>query len=69
MRPGRLDRILWVGPPDRSGREEILKIKTKKMSVAPDLDVGTIAELVSASRNFWDFVKAHFFLDRWLFWC
>jgi len=48
MRPGRLDRILWVGPPDRPGREEILKIKTMKMSVASDLDIRTIAELVSA---------------------
>lgn len=43
MRPGRLDRILYVGPPDRDGREEILKIRTRKMSVGSDLDLHAIA--------------------------
>ena len=47
MRPGRLDRILFVGPPDKIGREEILKIRTKIMTVGPDIDLGQIAEIVS----------------------
>lgn len=47
MRPGRLDRILYVGPPDQHAREEILKIRTKNMSVAPDIDVEKIARIVS----------------------
>ena len=47
MRPGRLDRILFVGPPDKMGREEILRIKTKIMTVGPDFDIGNIAEIVS----------------------
>lgn len=47
MRPGRLDRILYVGPPDRDGREEILKIRTRKMSVGSDLDLHAIAAMVS----------------------
>jgi len=46
MRPGRLDRILWVGPPDQRGREEILRIKIKKMTVGLDLNVESIAKLV-----------------------
>jgi AAA family ATPase len=46
MRPGRLDRILWVGPPDQRGREEILRIKIRKMTVGSDLNVESIAELV-----------------------
>ena len=46
MRPGRLDRILYVGPPDRQGREEILSIRTNKMAVDPRLDLSEIAELV-----------------------
>jgi AAA family ATPase len=46
MRPGRLDRILWVGPPDQRGREDILRIKIRKMSVGPDLNIESIAELV-----------------------
>lgn len=33
MRPGRLNRILYIGPPDQKGREEILRIRTLKMSV------------------------------------
>jgi SpoVK/Ycf46/Vps4 family AAA+-type ATPase len=72
MRPGRLDRILWVGPPDRPGREEILKIKTMKMSVASDLDIGTIAELVSVwlhCLGLIEFYQGLLSLDRRLFWC
>ncbi|KAI0028842.1 AAA family ATPase [Vararia minispora EC-137] len=45
MRPGRFDRTLYVGPPDHAGRVEILKIRTRKMSVDPELDVHAIAEL------------------------
>ncbi|KAG2038831.1 P-loop containing nucleoside triphosphate hydrolase protein [Suillus americanus] len=45
MRPGRLDRILYVGPPDHDGREDILKIRTRKMSVESDLDLHTIAAM------------------------
>jgi len=47
MRPGRLDRILYVGPPDQTGREEILAIRMRSMTVGPDVDIGRIAELVS----------------------
>ncbi|KAG1814126.1 P-loop containing nucleoside triphosphate hydrolase protein [Suillus variegatus] len=45
MRPGRLDRILYVGPPDHVGREEILKIRTRTMSVESDLDLRAIAAM------------------------
>lgn len=47
MRPGRLDRILYVGPPDQSGREEILRIKIKNMSVEDNIDIGGLANAVS----------------------
>lgn len=46
MRPGRLDRILYVGPPDQNGREEIMRIRTKHMKVEDNLDVSQIATLV-----------------------
>jgi AAA family ATPase len=49
MRPGRLDRILFVGPPDKMGREEILRIRTKIMTVGPDFDIGIIAEIVECT--------------------
>ncbi|KAI0642851.1 AAA family ATPase [Trametes meyenii] len=45
MRPGRLDRILYVGPPDLEGRTEILRIRTQKMSVEPGLDLAQIASM------------------------
>ncbi|KAI5782730.1 P-loop containing nucleoside triphosphate hydrolase protein [Geopyxis carbonaria] len=44
MRPGRLDTILYVGPPDLEARREILRIKMKKMSIASDIDIGELAE-------------------------
>jgi AAA family ATPase len=39
---------LYVGPPDEEGREEILKIRTRKMSVEAGLDLHAIAVMVSA---------------------
>ncbi|GJE86889.1 AAA family ATPase [Phanerochaete sordida] len=45
MRPGRLDRQVFVGPPDFEGRVEILRIRTQKMSVEPDLNIEDIARL------------------------
>lgn len=46
MRPGRLDRILYVGPPDRAGRIEVLKIRMHGMAVGPDVDLEEIADMV-----------------------
>ncbi|EJU00500.1 transitional endoplasmic reticulum ATPase [Dacryopinax primogenitus] len=43
MRPGRLDRILYVGPPDLEARMEILKIRTAKMAVEPGIDFHDLA--------------------------
>ncbi|KAF7299177.1 AAA family ATPase [Mycena indigotica] len=45
MRPGRLDRIIYVGPPDQLGREEILRIRTRTMTVGPDVNITEIAQL------------------------
>lgn len=49
MRPGRLDRLVYVGPPDLQGREEILRIRLSKMSVDPAVDISEIALLVRFS--------------------
>jgi AAA family ATPase len=46
MRPGRLDRILYVGPPDLDSRREILRIRTSKMAVDPDLSIEDLAWMV-----------------------
>ncbi|PWW72494.1 AAA-domain-containing protein [Tuber magnatum] len=44
LRPGRLDTILYVGPPDLPAREQILQIKTGKMSISTDVDLSHLAE-------------------------
>src|SRR5262245_5448557 len=43
LRPGRFDRRVAVQPPDRAGREAILKVHTRGMPLAPDVDLGRIA--------------------------
>jgi ATP-dependent 26S proteasome regulatory subunit len=43
MRPGRLDRILYVGPPNQEAREEILKIRMKTMAIDPHINITEIA--------------------------
>lgn len=46
MRPGRLDRLLYVGPPDQGAREEILSIRLKEMKVDPEVNIRELAEKV-----------------------
>lgn len=47
MRPGRLDRILYVSPPDFEARKHIFQITFAKMAVNEDVNVDELAELVS----------------------
>lgn len=44
LRPGRFDRQILVSYPDVKGREEILKVHTKKKPLAPDVDLKVIAQ-------------------------
>ncbi|MEM3074785.1 MAG: CDC48 family AAA ATPase [Candidatus Pacearchaeota archaeon] len=44
LRPGRFDRILLVPGPSKDGRLEILKIHTKKMPLANDVDLKKLSE-------------------------
>jgi cell division protease FtsH len=43
LRPGRFDRRVSVQPPDRNGREQILKVHTRGVPLGPDVDLGRIA--------------------------
>jgi len=43
MRPGRLERHIEIVPPKEDGREEILKIHTKKMKLSKEVDLAKIA--------------------------
>jgi cell division protease FtsH len=43
LRPGRFDRRVAVQPPDRAGREEILRVHTRGVPLAANVDLGRIA--------------------------
>ncbi|MFH8939041.1 ATP-dependent zinc metalloprotease FtsH [Streptomyces griseosporeus] len=43
-RPGRFDRVVQVSPPDRGGREAILKIHTRQIPLAGDVDLAQLAK-------------------------
>ncbi len=44
LRPGRFDELVYVGTPDKAGREHILKIHTRAMPLAGDVDLAGIAD-------------------------
>jgi transitional endoplasmic reticulum ATPase len=44
LRPGRFDRILYVSPPDRDSRLQIIKIHTKKKPLAEDVKIERLAD-------------------------
>ncbi len=44
LRPGRFDRQIVVDKPDMKGRLEILKIHTRGLKMAPDVDLEVIAK-------------------------
>ncbi|XP_061451267.1 ATPase family gene 2 protein homolog B isoform X3 [Rhineura floridana] len=43
LRPGRLDKIIYVPPPDQKGRLSVLKICTEKIPLDPDVSLEDIA--------------------------
>ncbi len=43
LRPGRFDKLIYVPPPDVHARLEILKIHTRNMPLAPDVDLFEVA--------------------------
>jgi ribosome biogenesis ATPase len=51
LRPGRLDKLLYVPLPTPEGRAQILRTLTRKTPLAPGLDVTPIGES-DACRGF-----------------
>jgi len=47
LRPGRFDRHVLVDRPDIRGREEILKVHTRKVKLAEEIDLHAIASITS----------------------
>jgi cell division protease FtsH len=43
LRPGRFDRRVMINPPDKVGREQILRVHTRSIPLAPDVDIGALA--------------------------
>ena len=43
-RPGRFDRELEIGVPDKNGREEIINIHTRGMPISDDFDIGWLLD-------------------------
>ncbi|XP_045865223.1 spermatogenesis-associated protein 5-like protein 1 isoform X1 [Meles meles] len=43
LRPGRLDKIIYIPPPDEKGRLSILKVYTKNMPMGPDVSLENLA--------------------------
>lgn len=44
-RPGRFDREITIGVPDRQGREEILKVHSRGMPLARDVNLADLARI------------------------
>ena len=44
LRPGRFDRQISISKPDIKGREEILKVHSAKIRIAPDVNVKVLAK-------------------------
>jgi cell division protease FtsH len=45
LRPGRFDRQVLVDRPDKAGREAILKVHMRTVTIAPNVDVANIAAM------------------------
>lgn len=48
LRPGRFDRLIYVPEPDEKARLEILKLYTKDMPLAKDVDLKNLANLTKS---------------------
>jgi transitional endoplasmic reticulum ATPase len=44
LRPGRIDRLIYVMPPDRDSRLDIFKVHTAKTPLEGDVDLETLAD-------------------------
>ena len=45
LRPGRIDKLIYVPPPDRDARLEILRVHTRRMPLDIDVDLGRLADI------------------------
>ncbi|MBC7094932.1 CDC48 family AAA ATPase, partial [Thermococcus sp.] len=50
-RPGRFDREIEVGVPDKQGRKEILQIHTRGMPLEPEYDKRSVLRVLNSLKN------------------
>ena len=43
LRPGRIDRHVYLGPPDAAARQEVLAAAARRTPLAPDVDLAALA--------------------------
>ncbi|WP_457751744.1 CDC48 family AAA ATPase [Thermococcus sp.] len=65
-RPGRFDREIEVGVPDKQGRKEILQIHTRGMPLEPDYDKGVVLKVLKElmKRETFDSKKVEMLIKR-----
>ena len=51
LRPGRFDKIIEIPLPDEQGRYEIFKIHTRRMKLAPNVDLRTLAKITPGATG------------------
>ncbi|THY31352.1 AAA-domain-containing protein [Aureobasidium pullulans] len=44
LRPGRFDSLIYIAPPSQSARKEILRIRTRSVPLADDVDIEDLSE-------------------------
>ena len=49
MRTGRIDKVVYVGPPDYEARVEMFKLYLKERPIGTDIDYETLANM---TRNY-----------------
>src|SRR3989344_2210156 len=45
MRPGRLDKIIYMHLPDPAARKKILQVHSAKLPLANDVDLGSLTDI------------------------
>lgn len=51
LRPGRIDRIIYVPPPDRKVREQLFKIYLRNIPLADDVNIQELIELTDPNDS------------------
>lgn len=44
LRPGRFEKLMYVPPPDKNARYDILKVHTKKVALSDEVNLEELAE-------------------------